>query len=278
MSVQLNELSLIGQGNTAEIYRINDGRILKLFRKGLPKEVAKFEFDVTRKVQETLTNVPQAYEFVETAGRYGIIYDEIVGTDMIQVVIRSPWKLGYYSKKLAHYHIEIQKKPSLPFSSVHDKLNRDINHVKELTEEEKKSIREYLAGLPERNHLCHFDFHPGNVILRDNQPVVIDWMTACVGDPCADAARTGLLLKNGEIPHAAWVMRMVLGFVKKRMAHIYMNEYIKRTCFSLMDIEKWELPVAAARLREWIPESEKMILVKLVRKRLKKYAFANRLQ
>lgn len=58
-----------------------------------------------------------------------------------------------------------------------------------------------------------------NIIIRNGKPIVIDWMTACIGDPLADVAR-------------------------------------------------WELPVAAARLREWIPEEEKRLLMDIVNKNL----------
>lgn len=43
---------------------------------------------------------------------------------------------------------------------------------------------------------------------------------------------------------------------------------------NIEDINRWELPVAAARLREWISENEKQVLIQLVNehcnKRLKK--------
>lgn len=36
------------------------------------------------------------------------------------------------------------------------------------------------------------------------------------------------------------------------------------------EMEKWLLPIAAARLREWIPQSEKKKLLKFIRKRIAK--------
>lgn len=48
----------------------------------------------------------------------------------------------------------------------------------------------------------HLDFHPGNVILSDAGPVVIDWHQAGFGDPRDDVAATWLLLATAELPHA----------------------------------------------------------------------------
>ncbi|MCX6143728.1 MAG: hypothetical protein NTZ35_10935 [Ignavibacteriales bacterium] len=35
-------------------------------------------------------------------------------------------------------------------------------------------------------------------------------------------------------------------------------------------IEDWELPILAARLMEWLPESEKQVLVTIVNEKLKR--------
>lgn len=37
--MEINKEKMIGQGNTAEIYNIDEKKVLKLFRTGLPKEV-----------------------------------------------------------------------------------------------------------------------------------------------------------------------------------------------------------------------------------------------
>ena len=33
--------------------------------------------------------------------------------------------------------------------------------------------------------VCHFDFHPGNILVRGPKYQVIDWMTACAGNKVA---------------------------------------------------------------------------------------------
>lgn len=39
--MEFNKEKMIGQGNTAEIYKIDDKKVLKLFRTGLPKDVVE---------------------------------------------------------------------------------------------------------------------------------------------------------------------------------------------------------------------------------------------
>jgi hypothetical protein len=42
----------------------------------------------------------------------------------------------------------------------------------------------------------------------------------------------------------------------------------KNSAIHLKEIEDWILPIAAARLTEWIPENEKQEIVNLIRQRL----------
>lgn len=59
-----------------------------------------------------------------------------------------------------------------------------------------------IAGPDGQGRAVHLDFHPGNVILSDAGPVVIDWHQAGFGDPRDDMAATWLLLATAELPHA----------------------------------------------------------------------------
>jgi hypothetical protein len=48
----------------------------------------------------------------------------------------------------------------------------------------------------------------------------------------------------------------------------YIRRYLCTTGAKMESIEKWELVIAAARLREWIPEQEKKTLLRFIRERL----------
>ena len=79
--MEIEKKKMIGQGNTAEIYRLDDNKILKLFRSGLNKGIIEREYQNGITVQKLLDCVPKVYEMVEVNGRHGIIYEEIKGTD-----------------------------------------------------------------------------------------------------------------------------------------------------------------------------------------------------
>lgn len=270
MNFDLENKKLIGQGNTAEIYELEDNKVLKLFRAGLDKSVVKREYENGVIVENILSNVPKVYQLVNINGRDGIIYEKITGKDFMSKMIFSFFKLNKYVKRFAHYHLDIHKPVEENFSllDVKQKLAGDLEEVDVLSREKKDIILKYLNELPDGNELCHFDFHPGNIMIEDNRAVVIDWMTVCRGDACADIARTSIMLKYGEIRHINKVKKMIISLFLHHTYKIYRKEYLKVSKKKMTDITKWELPVAAARLNEWLTDNEKKKLLYLVNDKL----------
>ena len=259
---------LIGQGNTAEIFEWGNHNVLKLYRRGLPEDFCINEFEITRYAYEHLKIAPKPMELIHIDDRFGAVYERVSGKTMLKLLLSQPWNLGKYSRMLAHCHAAIQKKTTLSARTVKEKLRRDIENVSVLTLEEKQSINEYLDTLPDGDCICHFDFHPDNIMVQTGQYYVIDWMTGCVGDPLSDVARTALILNYGEIPRAPLPVKALVKVLQKRIFKIYISEYIKLTGSRLSDIQKWEMPLAAARLCERIPEGESRKLLQVVNREL----------
>lgn len=265
--MNIQKQDMIGQGNTAEIYRLADHKILKLYRRGLPKVVAEREYQNGLVIQTILEHVPKVYEIVEIEGRLGILFEEICGKDMLKLILSSPWNMNAYARKLAHYHLGIQRPVSDRLWSVKEKLRNDLDSVDTLSDEYREVILRSLDGLPDGDTLCHFDFHPGNIMIANQQPYFLDWMTACRGDACADVARTGILMKYGEVINASWIVKRLISLAQRHIYKTYIREYLLISEQTIEAIQQWELPVAAARLREWISDHERQVLLKLVNER-----------
>jgi Ser/Thr protein kinase RdoA (MazF antagonist) len=256
----------IAHGRTAEIYSWEDGRILKLFRDWCPPDWVDYEARIARALYAAGVPSPAAGEIVEIDGRRGLIYERLDGISMLQDMNTRPWLLPRYAHQLAELQVQINRQsiPGLP--SYKDRLEHDIHHTKHLTEEIREKALSRLAALPEGQNLCHGDYHPGNILLTNRGPVVIDWMTACTGDPCADVARTSLLLTIG--PKAAGdlvspMIKMAVGLYYR----LYRKHYHSLVPDTQQQVELWLPVIAAARLNEDIdPEREAILeLIKKVR-------------
>lgn len=259
---------LIGQGNTAEIFAWGEQNILKLYRNGLSEDLCSNEFAITQYVYEHFKIAPKPLEIVHIDGRIGAIYQRLDGKTMLKELLSKPWRLRKYSKLLARSHVDMHQKATLSAVTVKEKLKREIQNVALLSLEEKQLLNYYLDNLPEGDCICHFDFHPDNIILMGDKYYVIDWMTGCMGDPLADVARTALMLNYAEIPRVPKIVNVLVKLFQKRIYRTYISEYLKLTGSALSDVAKWELPIAAARLNEWIPEGEAKKLLELVKRRI----------
>jgi len=100
-------------------------------------------------------------------------------------------------------------------------------------------LSELLSQLDDgRRGVCHFDFHPGNVLVGPDGWVVIDWLTVANGPPAADLARTLVLLG----PLAAPPVPAFMGEVRRLgLAQRGVTE---------PDCDAWIRVVAGARLAE----------------------------
>lgn len=257
---------MIAQGNTAEIFDYGNHSILKLYRDGLPKSLCHDEFEKTQVAYQLIKNVPKPVDTISFDERVGAIYEKLSGKTMLKKLLSSPWRVAQYAKALARYHINIQKPVAVEFPTVKEKLKADIDRVDLLSDTEKHCIYRNLDALPNGDTLCHFDYHPDNIILHDIGYSIIDWMTACKGDKLSDVARTGIILKFSRIPRVPAIINLLVGRFQRNVYKNYINEYLNLTQENMHNIEKWEPVVAAARLSEWIPTEEKEMLLAFVRK------------
>jgi hypothetical protein len=54
--------------------------------------------------------------------------------------------------------------------------------------------------------------------------------------------------------------------MRSRLAKAYLKRYLQLSGLHKKDISGWRIPLAAARLTEWVPESEKNVLLAEINK------------
>ena len=215
-------------GRTAEIYAYQDRKVLKLFYPTTPQDWIDREAAIGRYIHEAQLPVPKVFERVKVNDRDGVIYERIDGPSLLNQLGRTPWKSSQYARTLAslqaHVHkvtapadLETQRTWALGGIPDSDKLPKSL----------KASVLQLLDAMPDGDQLCHGDFHPGNIILTDRGPVIIDWMTASKGTAIGDVARTAIILEAAQTPEGT-PMRWLLEWVRKSFLATYL-----KTCFQL---------------------------------------------
>jgi uncharacterized protein (TIGR02172 family) len=248
------------------VFDLNDKEVVKLFYERIPFEYITKEYETSRRIHELGIPSPYVAELKQIDNRFGIIYEKAIGRNFTQILSSQPLLL----KKNAHLFSAIQasfhrmKADNLP--SQKEYLSRNINGTHLLSKEEKEHILHYLDQLPNGNNVCHGDYHSDNIILVEGNPKVLDWMTGTSGNPCGDVARTLMIIGYSHLPpNMPKTTKLLIRIIRQVFAKLYLNSYMKLTETSVENINKWFLPVMAARLVEGIPEPEKKVLLKKIR-------------
>ena len=249
----------IAEGRTAEIFRLEDGRVLKLFRPGWGEGDARYEAGKAEAVHSAGLPVPAVYGVTQADGRFGIVYEEIIGQPLMESLQRRPWAVRETARLLADLHLQLHKAriPALPRAT--DRLTRALERAPELKAEQRAALLSLLGRLPGGDAVCHGDFHPGNVYLTERGPIVLDWMDATQGNPLADVARTSVLFSAAVLPRDM-PGRRVVELIRRAFHRVYLRRYLAATPADPGQLGAWIAVVAGARLAERIPGEEKRLL------------------
>ncbi len=184
---------LIGRGRAADVFEAGPGRVLRRYR-------------------TTYDSVPEA-ELLRHLHRHGFPVPEIHdadGTDMVMERIegpvqlddlkRRPWRVGAHGRMLAALHRRLAEIPA----------------------PDPRPVPVLDSGRPPEG-VIHLDLHPGNVILAESGPVVIDWSNALVGDRTFDLATTWVLLATG-VPDGGPLERAAATVLRRRLLHAFLGD------------------------------------------------------
>lgn len=251
----------LAQGRTAEILLWDDRHVLKLFRDWCPPDWVDYEARIARAVHEAGIPSPAAGEIIQANGRRGLVYERLEGISMLQDLNARPWRLFKHARSLAELQIKIHQTSIAGLPSYKDRLRYDIDQTSRMSDAPRKKVLALLETLPDHPNLCHGDYHPGNVFLTRNGPVVIDWMTACSGSRWADVTRSSMILSIG-VKAAGQQVRPLIRMAVSFYHRIYLNRYRALAPDTAGELERWMPVIAAARLNEdIIPEREALIRI-----------------
>lgn len=257
-------LRLLGQGRGAEVYAWEEGTVLRLQRGTGGREILELEARAMAAAEDARVPVPAVHGLVEADGRHGMLMDRVEGPDLLSLLSRRPHRVRWAAQLLAEVHAAVVAAPApgdLP--SPHADLVAELRASAQVPDDIADRASELLATLDDGDRLGHGDFHPGNVLLGPEGPVVIDWTGAFRGNPLADHAHTCVLLALGEPPPGT--PRFVLALirvVRQVFLRHYRAELARRVEIDPDAFDRWVMVSAANRLREGIA-SERGLLLEL---------------
>lgn len=182
------------------------------------------------RVEETGLNVPKIVEVTKIDGKWAIVSEYVPGKTLARLMEENPDKKDEYLEKFVDWQIEVQSKKCPLLTKLRDKMNRKID-LTNLDESIKYELHTRLEGMPKHNKLCHGDFNPSNIIVKeDGSPYFIDWSHATQGNASADVARTYMLF---------WLAGDIEGAEK------YLDLFCQKSGTDKRYVQKW-MPIVAA--------------------------------
>lgn len=248
----------IALGRTAEIYAWGDGQVLKLFYDWVSPVDVRFEAEQTRRALAAGQRVPAVKDEVQIDGRPGLVLERVDGESLFQVMTSQPWRFGKAARLLAVQHVQMHALSGLGLPRQKERLRRKLLRAGALDEPLQQKLLAELERLPDGEALCHGDFHPYNIQMSADGPVVIDWIDASCGHPLADVARSLLVMSLGEPTSRA--SKLVLGLISSGFRKTYLKHYLQLSGYDEAQVRAWLPVIAAARLSENVPGEQGALL------------------
>lgn len=236
---------LIGMGATADVYEWGTDKVIKLFHSGYPVEAITREYYNALAVKHFTFAKAVAYELKTLPNGFGIVYSRLQGESLLDYVMRTGDVIG-----TANYLVDLHQQIlscqlAGETTKVKDFLHECILNSKQAESSASKEMLRLVDLLPDGQTLCHGDFHPGNVIITEQGPAVLDFMNVCRGDALYDIARTLFLICYTPVPVETKDVEQVEE-VKKELGLAYLSGMGK----TMGDIGRYLSMIIAARSGE----------------------------
>ena len=205
-------------------------RALKVFDESYSKADVLNEALNQARIEETGLNIPKILGVTMTDGKWTIISEFIKGKTLAELMAENPEKKDEYLNMFVDLQLTMHSKTCPGLNKLKDKMNRKISQT-DLSATVRYELHTRLEAMPKHNKVCHGDFNPSNIIIReDGTPFILDWSHATQGNASADAARTFLLFSlEGDTDTA-----------KK-----YLDLFCKKSDTAKQYVQKW-MPIVAA--------------------------------
>lgn len=180
----------IARGGVSELYAWTGGQVLKLFQRGFDLRLAADEARNTARLHALGLRVPQVGEPLEIEGRFGFPMQRLDGPILARRVLADPASAASAARSVAELHAAMHALRDTTLPTARARFRKVIESSQQLSPVLQREVLARLDELPERDQVCHGDFHAGNILATADGLFVIDCATAHRGNPRVDAAQT----------------------------------------------------------------------------------------
>lgn len=184
-------LEIVGRGAKSIVYRYDNETILKVYNGSNSFEDIKMERKLAR--EAFISGMPTAisYGIVMVGQEYGALYELLDADTIASLIAKNPSKVDKYAILCADIMKQIHT-IEVGNMDVPDAKNEIYEYIDGgLLREDPKVAQEFkvmVDGLSNPGTLIHGDFHAGNVMMANGEPMLIDMGRLSYGNPVIELA------------------------------------------------------------------------------------------
>lgn len=243
--MEFNLINPIAERKTKTVYRDGD-KTIKLFVENYSKANILNEALIQSRVEEnTDLKISRLLEVSKIQDRWALVTEYVEGTPLDVLMKEYPEKEEEYLEFFVNVQMEVLSKRVPLLNRTKDKYKRKLTEAQNIDENAKYELLQRLEGMKNHDKLCHGDFVPSNIIVKENGDYsIIDWSHATIGNASGDVANTFLLFTTEQ---------------KSKLAEKYVELYCKKTGTDKKEIQRWIPIVAAVRKTYNKPEEQEFL-------------------
>lgn len=184
--ISVEGCEFLAKGANGAIYRYDNETIVKTYfaKDSLPE--IKQERENARRAFVLGVNTAIPYGIVRVGDGYGTVTELLNAVSVSKLIKDNPDDLSAAIK----YYIDMVK--SIHSIEVEDNVVPDMKEIAlswvdfvsdYLTSEQADKLHKLIEAVPKVNKLLHGDYHTNNIMVQNDEPVLIDMDTLCMGHP-----------------------------------------------------------------------------------------------
>lgn len=231
--ISVEGCEIIGEGGHGKVIRLNGDTIVKLFHPGTPIEDSEREREYAKKA--FILGVPTAIPFdtVKCGDAIGLVFEMMDCDTLSQTILKNPDRFHEFAIKYAELLKTLHATEVEPgvLNSAKLLYRERIDRLAELgyfTEKEIADLHRINDAFEDKNVMIHGDFHPKNIMVRDDELIMIDMADISYGNPIYDLGSMALTHVITDDAHKEGTIGMPAKMVDE-LWNVFISAYLDTT-------------------------------------------------